>query len=110
MRQVSLKPKHFLSLQNTVSSMCVHCSYDTIMLLNAVTVYGVGEKPVDVRFNKQSTNFTYNPSGQVSLRDCPPSRVRLDIVTQLRSVAFPWLLSSSCWRLHKEGIGQESDV
>lgn len=48
-------------------SVCIRCQYDTIMLLNAITVYGVNEKPIDVRFNKQPTNFTYNPTGQASI-------------------------------------------
>lgn len=54
----------FAAVKNTVSSLCVHCGYDSIMLLNAVTVYGVTDKPRDVQFNRQPTNFTYNPAGQ----------------------------------------------
>ncbi|KAH7950636.1 hypothetical protein HPB51_028329 [Rhipicephalus microplus] len=55
----------FVAVKNTVVSMCVHCGYDSIMLLNAVTVYGVTEKPREVHFNRLPTNFTYNPAGQV---------------------------------------------
>ncbi|XP_077527812.1 lysosomal alpha-glucosidase-like [Haemaphysalis longicornis] len=54
----------FTAVKNTVSSLCVHCAYDSIMLLNAITVYGVTDKPRDVQFNRQPTNFTYNPAGQ----------------------------------------------
>lgn len=54
----------FVAVKNTVSSMCVHCGYDSIMLLNAVTVYGVTDKPREVHFNRLPTNFTYNPAGQ----------------------------------------------
>lgn len=54
----------FIVVHGQLNGYCTHCKYDTIMLLNAVVLYGLKQRPQDVRFNNRQANFTYNHEGQ----------------------------------------------
>ncbi|XP_064456946.1 lysosomal alpha-glucosidase-like [Ornithodoros turicata] len=54
----------FTVVNAQLNGYCIHCKYDTIMLLNAVVLYGLKQKPKVVHFNTRPANFTYNPEGQ----------------------------------------------